>query len=128
MSPNFALFQPKAWMNRLFHREIRPRHYYDARSFHVYLTHVNTYPVPTVNPNLVAITQEATVRRVLVPGLEWQIGFQGSFWKARSIFPNVDFMPGSRVYVVGRQNLILLIQPMADELPATHGTYTSRYI
>ena len=63
-----------------------------------------------MNTNLVAINQEAKVCRVLRQGFEWQVQFQGSFWKARSIYPNARFAPDDRVYVVGRQNLTLLIQ------------------
>lgn len=66
-----------------------------------------------MNPNLVAINQEATICQVLHKGLEWQIKFQGSFWKARAIYPNVDFALNDRVYVVGRQNLTLLIQSIS---------------
>ncbi|MEM9448261.1 MAG: hypothetical protein AAGA75_06980 [Cyanobacteria bacterium P01_E01_bin.6] len=63
-----------------------------------------------MNNNLIGVDQEAKICRVLSKGLEWQVQFQGSFWKARAIQPNTDFSPSDRAYVVGRQNLTLLIQ------------------
>lgn len=64
-----------------------------------------------MNNELIAADQQATVCRVLHEGWEWQVQFQGSYWTARSVDTVTTFCPNDRVYVVGRQNLLLLIQP-----------------
>ena len=55
--------------------------------------------------------QQATVCRVLHEDWEWQVQFQGSYWTARSVDTSITFRPNDRVDVVGRKNLLLLIQP-----------------
>lgn len=64
-----------------------------------------------MNNALIAVDQQATVCQVLRDGWEWQVRFQGSYWTARAVDAKARFQPNERVYVVGRQNLILLIQP-----------------
>ena len=65
-----------------------------------------------MNNALIAVDQQATVCRVLREGWEWQVKFQGSYWTARAVDAAARFRLQERVYVVGRQNLILLIQPL----------------
>lgn len=64
-----------------------------------------------MNNGLIAADQQATVCRVLHEGWEWQVQYQGSYWTARSVDASSTFHPNDRVDVVGRQNLLLLIQP-----------------
>ena len=65
-----------------------------------------------MNNALIAVDQQATVCRILRDGWEWQVKFQGSYWTARAVDAASHFRLHERVYVVGRQNLILLIQPV----------------
>lgn len=60
--------------------------------------------------NYTSIEKEATICDVLRAGLEWEVSYQGSYWKARSVDPEAKFAPNDRAYVVGRQNLILFIR------------------
>lgn len=64
-----------------------------------------------MNNALIAVDQQAIVCRILRDGWEWQVKFQGTYWTARAVDAAVHFRINERVYVVGRQNLILLIQP-----------------
>ena len=57
------------------------------------------------------IDQQATVCRILRDGWEWQVKFQGTYWTARAVETSAHFRINDHVYVVGRQNLTLLIQP-----------------
>ncbi|NEP15755.1 MAG: hypothetical protein F6J97_02505 [Leptolyngbya sp. SIO4C1] len=52
----------------------------------------------------------AVIEDVLEQGHEWRVRYQASFWRARSTQPDAEFLPEDKVYVVGRENLVLLIQ------------------
>ena len=65
-----------------------------------------------MNNALIAVDQQATVCRVLRDGWEWQVKFQGSYWTARAVDAATRFNLQDQVYGVGRQNLVLLIQPL----------------
>ena len=63
-----------------------------------------------MNQALIAVNQEAKVCGVLRRGVEWQVQYQGTYWTARAIDASAQFSTNERVHVVGRQNLVLLIQ------------------
>ncbi|MEM9214583.1 MAG: NfeD family protein [Cyanobacteria bacterium P01_F01_bin.150] len=65
-----------------------------------------------MNNALIAVDQQATICRILRDGWEWQVRFQGTYWTARAADAAARFHINDRVYVVGRENLILLIQPL----------------
>lgn len=58
--------------------------------------------------------QEAIVTDVSRQGREWRVRYQGTFWTAYCTLPDMEFYPGDRVYVVGRQNIALMILPMTQ--------------
>lgn len=57
---------------------------------------------------------EAIVTDVSRQGREWRVRYQGTFWKAYCTLVDVELHPGDRVYVVGRQNIALMILPMTQ--------------
>jgi len=56
---------------------------------------------------------EATVVKAIEPLRTGQIRFQGSWWSARCQ-RNIVLRPGELVNVVGRQNITLLVEPIAS--------------
>ena len=68
-----------------------------------------------MNNALIAVDQQAIVCRVLREGWEWQVKFKGSYWTARAVDAETRFRLHERVYVVGRQNIVLLIQPVVKQ-------------
>ena len=56
------------------------------------------------------LDQEAIVMEVIRPGKQWRVHYSGSYWNARC--PQaVPLQPGDIVYVVGRQNITLIVEP-----------------
>ncbi|MEM6737818.1 MAG: NfeD family protein [Bacteroidota bacterium] len=64
-----------------------------------------------VPESVVHLEFEAVVDEVIHPGREWRIRYQSIFWRARAATSGCNFKPGDVVYVVGRQGLVLLVQP-----------------
>lgn len=56
---------------------------------------------------------EATVVKAIEPFRTGQIRFQGSWWSARCQ-RDIVLQPGELVNVVGRQNITLLVEPIAS--------------
>lgn len=56
---------------------------------------------------------EATVVKAIEPFRTGQIRFQGSWWSARCQ-QDIVLRPGELVNVVGRQNITLLVEPIAS--------------
>ena len=73
---------------------------------------LHTYDSPLPSSALEHIDREATIDAVIHQGREWLVRYNASFWKARSVEPDVKLVPGDIVFVVGRQSLVLLIQPL----------------
>ena len=67
----------------------------------------NTLPVNVTN-----LQYEAVIDGVIHSGREWRIRYQSIFWRARSAQSGYCFHSGDVVYVVGREGLVLLIQPV----------------
>lgn len=59
------------------------------------------------------VYEEAVIEDVLQQGEEWRVRYQASYWHARSVQSDVKLQSQDRVYVVGRHNNVLLIQPIA---------------
>ena len=59
------------------------------------------------------LNPEAVITDVLRQSEEWRVRYQASYWHARSVSPDVQLQSNDRVYVVGRHNNVLLIQPIA---------------
>ena len=59
------------------------------------------------------LDQEAVITDVLRQNEEWRVRYQASYWHARSVQPDVRLQSNDRVYVVGRHNNVLLIQPIS---------------
>lgn len=59
------------------------------------------------------LKQEAIITDVLRQNEEWRVRYQASYWHARSVRPDIKLQSNDRVYVVGRQNNVLLIQPIS---------------
>ena len=56
------------------------------------------------------LDQEAIVIEVIRPGKQWRIHYSGSYWNARC-YQTALLQPGDVVYVVGRQNITLIVEP-----------------
>lgn len=108
MNSNLAINTRTFWMRRSAQPPRKPRNTIQSTGTNQPVS--VEADIISMKQHLVGINQEATVCRVLCEGIEWQVKFQGSFWTARSISPRESFLCGDRVYVVGRQNLTLLIQ------------------
>ncbi|MCT7991026.1 NfeD family protein [Laspinema olomoucense] len=65
---------------------------------------------PTERTNLEEIENRAIVDEAIVPHLGGRVKFQSSWWPALCQ-QNITLLPGEIVYVVGRHNLILLVEP-----------------
>ena len=63
-----------------------------------------------MNSASIAVNQEAKICGVLRRGVEWQVHYQGTYWTARALDASTQFSTNERVHVVGRQNLVLLIE------------------
>ena len=59
------------------------------------------------------LNQEAVIIDVLRQSEEWRVRYQASYWHAWPVRPNVQLQSNDRVYVVGRHNNVLLIQPIS---------------
>ncbi len=57
------------------------------------------------------LTGEATVDQVIEPGRTGRVHFQASWWPARCN-QNITLVPGETVYVVGHDNITLLVEPV----------------
>ncbi|MEP0879212.1 NfeD family protein [Funiculus sociatus GB2-M2] len=55
---------------------------------------------------------EATVTQVIRQGAIWRVSYRASYWEARSVEP-ITLLPGDLVYVIGSQNITLVIEPSA---------------
>ncbi|MCT7997207.1 NfeD family protein [Laspinema olomoucense] len=67
--------------------------------------------VPTpARTHLEEIEKQAIVDEAIVPHLGGRVRFQSSWWPALCQ-QNITLLPGEIVYVVGRYNLILLVEP-----------------
>lgn len=64
----------------------------------------------TGGSNLEEIEKQAIVDEAIVPHLGGRVRFQSSWWPALCQ-QNITLLPGEIVYVVGRYNLILLVEP-----------------
>lgn len=65
---------------------------------------------PTARTYLEEIGNQAIVDEAIVPHLGGRVRFQSSWWPALCQ-RNITLLPGEIVYVVGRHNLILLVEP-----------------
>ena len=63
-----------------------------------------------LSPAVHRLAQEATVEGVWAQGREWQVKYQGSLWRARSIGAHMQLAPGDTVYVVARRGNVLLVE------------------
>lgn len=57
------------------------------------------------------VTVEGKIARVLEPGKKWQVQYASTFWSAQT-HSLADLQPGDWVKVIGRQGIILLIEPI----------------
>jgi hypothetical protein len=71
-----------------------------------------TFPATPVAPLPVFSRKEAMVVKAIEPLRTGQIRFQGSWWSARCQ-RDITLQPGELVNVVGRQNITLLVEPVA---------------
>lgn len=53
---------------------------------------------------------EAIVTQTIAPGRRGQVKCQGSWWTAQSV-QGLTLLPGKVVYVIGRQNITLYVEP-----------------
>jgi membrane protein implicated in regulation of membrane protease activity len=58
--------------------------------------------------------QEGKIDKVIEPGRVWRVAHKATFWFARS-HADANFRPGDWVKVVGREGIVLLIEPMEDD-------------
>jgi membrane protein implicated in regulation of membrane protease activity len=63
--------------------------------------------------------KESVISEVIKQGKNWWIYYQGSYWKAHCA-QQVVLNPGDEVYVIDRQNTLLLITPTMSSVPALH--------
>lgn len=59
--------------------------------------------------------QEAIIASIIHEGLEWQVKYQGTYWRARSVESHAHYAMNSRVQVVGRSSLMLLIRSIPGQ-------------
>jgi hypothetical protein len=59
-----------------------------------------------------SLSMEATVDQPICPGQSGRIRFQASWWPARCQYP-VHLKKGSRVKIIGRDNITLLVEPLS---------------
>lgn len=69
-------------------------------------------PATSIAPLPQFSKHEATVVKAIEPLKTGQIRFQGSWWSARCQ-QDITLQPGELVNVVGRQNITLLVEPIA---------------
>lgn len=62
-------------------------------------------------------TGEAIVEEMIFIGQTGRVYYDGSSWPARCNYPTI-VSPGTRVRVIGRKNITLLIEPIQLCLPA----------
>lgn len=58
--------------------------------------------------------QEGKIDKVIEPGKVWRVAHKATFWFARS-HADANFCPGDWVRVVGREGIVLVIEPMEDD-------------
>lgn len=58
--------------------------------------------------------QEGKIDKIVEPGKVWRVSHKATFWFARSHRP-ANFHPGDWVKVVGREGIVLFIEPMDSE-------------
>ena len=79
-------------------------------------------PATSIAPLPQFSKHEAKVVKAIEPLKTGQIRFQGSWWSARCQ-QDIILQPGELVNVVGRQNITLLVEPVAmneSKLPMNH--------
>jgi membrane protein implicated in regulation of membrane protease activity len=60
------------------------------------------------------VTVEGKIARVLEPGKKWQVQYASTLWSAQT--PALAHLkPGDWVKVIGRQGIILLIEPIDND-------------
>lgn len=64
---------------------------------------------------IIPIDGEGVVDCVIYPYQKGRIYFRGSWWPARCE-EEVKLLTGQRVKVIGRQNITLIVQPIASKL------------
>ena len=64
----------------------------------------------TIQPN------EAIIDKVVSQGKTWRVRYQATTWFAQGIHQGMTLAPNDTVYVVGRQNLTLLIDTVRQGL------------
>ncbi len=60
-------------------------------------------------PRFTTQLNEAVVDKVISQGEKWRVKYQATTWAARCVREDTCLSPDDVVYVVGRQNLTLLI-------------------
>lgn len=60
------------------------------------------------------VTVEGKIARVLEPGKKWQVQYASTFWSAQTR-GLTNLQPGDWVKVIGRQGIILLIEPIDND-------------
>ena len=82
-----------------------------------YPSHSSRQALQALNRFLPAVKKgnEAVVENVVVPGAKWRIRYRATSWCARCIQDGIEFAPEDTVYVVGRDGLTLIVEPVRSE-------------
>lgn len=59
----------------------------------------------------ISFHDEATVESPIYPDRAGRVQFEGTGWPARTAAPTA-LLPGTRVRVIGRQNITLIVEPL----------------